>query len=287
MQRVAVIGAGPAGCYFAWDVAGRRPDLTVDLFERNAVRPGAGLAIEDKVVSEFPVAFEGLHPSMRRWNRILVSADRHRIWSGGHDIVGVSRRALADHLLRLAADRPNVNVRCLELTGPPDGYDLVVASDGPNSRIRSCGDFGTRATEGQTVYAWLSSPVELPAMFALIPLSGGVLTVHAYPHAPDESTLVAEGDAQVLAENGLLGTPRSKAERRLAGLLHDDLVVRRSRSPTHGISRTPWRRTGWGRTSRHDVLSWSAPRATPPRACIGSNSSRIEVTSALTNSSSH
>ena len=51
-MRIAVVGGGPAGLYFAISIRLRRPDIEVDLFERNAegVTFGWGVVFSDQTV---------------------------------------------------------------------------------------------------------------------------------------------------------------------------------------------------------------------------------------------
>ncbi|MEV4114745.1 FAD-dependent monooxygenase [Nonomuraea sp. NPDC049695] len=236
MRRVAVAGAGPAGAYFAYLLAGLRPELIIDLYEPRTSVPGAGVVLEQRVLDVHRQLFAGLDSQMRRWNKVRVQVGVSHIVSGGHDIVGLGRSVLLNRLMRLIGQRPNIHIVPERLARTPPEYDLVVAADGAYSTMRSLGDFGTQLHLGRSHYLWLSTPARLPAMFALFSLQQGTLVVHAYPHSTGHSTLVLEADPAALAVEGLDRADLPSLEHQLAHLLHDLLDGESVRLHTY-----PWR----------------------------------------------
>jgi 2-polyprenyl-6-methoxyphenol hydroxylase-like FAD-dependent oxidoreductase len=227
--RVAVVGAGVAGAFFAVELHRRLPESRIEILDRGDQAPGAGVVMQQ----EFVERIERLHPRLfalgdgdfRTWNRITLRVGGDEITTQGHGTFGFSRRALVTRLREVAADRLGRQATVRDVSTRPAGYDLVVAADGAGSRLRAglSEQFGTRIDSGGTRFLWLSTPARLPALFILKQVKDGQLIVHAYPHATGESTLVVEAHPDVLAAVGLLDAPLAWIERTLAELLADDL----------------------------------------------------------------
>lgn len=227
--RIAVVGAGIAGAFFALELSRLRPGARISLFDRERGGSGAGIVVQEefvrKVGAVHPELFALPPGRIRRWDRICMRIGGQEIVTKGHGTVGFSRAEFVNRLREAAASRPGVELRAESVSELPRGYDLVVAAEGAGSRLRDnrTASFGTRVTHGATKFLWLSTPAVLPAMFVLKQLGPGQLIVHAYPHADNESTLVVEADTDVLLAADLLYAPLPWVEKALAELLAADL----------------------------------------------------------------
>ncbi|MBO0690472.1 MAG: NAD(P)-binding protein, partial [Candidatus Dormibacteraeota bacterium] len=77
-MRVAVLGGGPGGLYFAALLKQLRPDHDVEVFERNAADDtfGFGVVLSDETLGGIehadPVVFERMARHFARWDDIDV-----------------------------------------------------------------------------------------------------------------------------------------------------------------------------------------------------------------------
>jgi 2-polyprenyl-6-methoxyphenol hydroxylase-like FAD-dependent oxidoreductase len=148
-MRIAVLGGGPGGLYFAAlaKQLDARHDITV--WERNAPDDtfGFGVVFSDETLGGIEHADEEIFSAMRRefarWDDIDVHFRGTTFTSGGHGFAAMSRKRL---LAILQARCAELGVRILFRTEAPDvaalaaSHDLVVAADGMNSATRSRGD---------------------------------------------------------------------------------------------------------------------------------------------------
>jgi anthraniloyl-CoA monooxygenase len=144
--RIAVLGGGPGGLYFAAlaKQLDARHDITV--WERNAADDtfGFGVVFSDETLGGIEHAdleiFQAMRHEFARWDDIDVHFRGTTFTSGGHGFAAMSRKRL---LAILQARCAELGVRVLFHTEAPDvaalaaGYDLVVAADGANSLTRA------------------------------------------------------------------------------------------------------------------------------------------------------
>jgi anthraniloyl-CoA monooxygenase len=148
--KVAVIGGGPAGLYFALLLRKARPDASVTVFERN--RPddtfGWGVVFSDQTMEAFRAAdresFDEMTARFAHWDDIDVHFRDRVITSSGHGFAGIARKTLLG-ILQSRCGHLGVDVRYrteigddadLAAHGAGDA-DVVVAADGINSVIRA------------------------------------------------------------------------------------------------------------------------------------------------------
>jgi|GEM_PF-585897 len=229
VRRVAVVGAGAAGCFFTHELVRRIPQVRVDLYDREGRGPGAGIVLAwefaERLRAAHPRALDLPAADTARWDRTRTLVGDQVIWSGAYGTSGFRRRAFHAHLRALTAGLPQVELRLLEVERTPQDADLVVLADGAGSRLREARReaFRPRTAEGATRYQWLSTPAVLEPSFVLRDTAAGPLVVHAYPHAADESTFIVEADPRVLDAAGMLNLPADETARLLADVFADEL----------------------------------------------------------------
>src|SRR5262245_20376855 len=107
--RIACIGGGPAGLYFAISAKLRDPSHEIVVHERN--RPddtfGWGDVLSDLVLETLaqndPVSAEAIHADFAYWDDIDVIRHGRSIRSGGHGFCGIGRKRLLNILQERAA----------------------------------------------------------------------------------------------------------------------------------------------------------------------------------------
>ena len=147
-MRVACLGGGPAGLYFAISMKLRDPSHEVVVFERNRADDtfGWGVVLSDEALGNLakndPVSAAAIRENFAYWDDVAVEFKGERIVSGGHGFCGIGRMKLL-LLLQERARELGVDLRFQtdiaedQIEELSRDYDIVVASDGLNSRTRT------------------------------------------------------------------------------------------------------------------------------------------------------
>ncbi len=213
-MRIACLGGGPAGLYFAISMKLRDPAHQVDLFERNAADStfGWGVVFSDQTVENLmandPVSGATIRDEFAHWDDIDVHIHGECIRSSGHGFIGIGRK----RLLRILQDRARELGVTLhfehEASADLDDwaeYDLVVAADGANSRIRTRYDahFGTDIQVRKNKFFWFGTHKVFDAFtFAFEKTEAGWVWAHAYRFGDDLSTFIVECEPATWAALG-------------------------------------------------------------------------------------
>jgi len=212
--KIAVIGGGPAGLYFALLMRKAVPAHEIVVVERN--RPedtfGWGVVFSDETLGNFLDADSLTHERITKdfvhWTRIDTHVDGRVLSSDGHGFSGVARRRLLGILHERCAEL-GVDVRFeTEVPGPEtfSDADLIVAADGINSRTREqhADVFQPDVVNGRAKFIWLGADRPFDAFkFFIAKTPHGVVQVHAYPFSTTHSTFIVETDAACWRAHGL------------------------------------------------------------------------------------
>ncbi|MFL6730650.1 MAG: bifunctional salicylyl-CoA 5-hydroxylase/oxidoreductase [Sphingomicrobium sp.] len=203
-MRIACIGGGPAGLYFAISMKLRDPAHEIEVFERNApgVTFGWGVVFSDLTVDNIsrndPTSANIITGEFAHWDDIDVHIRGETVTSGGHGFIGISRKRLLA-ILQDRARELGVVLHFEAECDPADpkwrDYDLVIASDGANSRFRDANAdaFGVDVDVRRNKFVWLGTSKVFDAFtFAFEETEHGWIWAHAYRFAPDCSTFIVE-----------------------------------------------------------------------------------------------
>jgi anthraniloyl-CoA monooxygenase len=203
-MKIACVGAGPTGLYFAILMKLRDPAHEVTVFERN--RPDAtfgwGVVFSDAtlegMVSADPVTGQQIGDDLNHWDDIAVHFRGEVQRSGGHGFCGIGRLHLLQILQRRAAAL-GVELRYQTEVEPDlgrlDCYDLVIAADGVNSRFRDkyAAHFGVDADVRANKFVWLGTHKVFDAFtFVFEQTEHGWIWIHAYRYDQSTSTFIVE-----------------------------------------------------------------------------------------------
>ncbi|MFI5591312.1 bifunctional salicylyl-CoA 5-hydroxylase/oxidoreductase [Amycolatopsis sp. NPDC051758] len=200
-MRIAVIGGGPAGLYFAALAKQLGPGHEITVWERNAPDDtfGFGVVFSDETLGGIEHADAAVHNAMRaefaRWDDIDVHYRGTVTTSGGHGFAAMSRKRLLGILQGRCAEL-GVALRFRE-EAPADlsGYDLVIAADGVNSAIRTrfAESFRPSVETRRCRYIWLGTDLVFDAFkFYVLETPAGIMQIHGYPYGRDGSTFILE-----------------------------------------------------------------------------------------------
>src|SRR3954463_2700090 len=146
----------------------RDPGHDIELFERNApgVTFGWGVVFSDQTVENLtandPTSAKIIADEFAHWDDIDVHILGQTITSSGHGFIGIGRKRLLE-ILQNRARELGVVLHFDRECDPADpkwgDYDLVIASDGINSRFRDAQAeaFGVDVDVRGNKFVWLGT----------------------------------------------------------------------------------------------------------------------------------
>jgi anthraniloyl-CoA monooxygenase len=221
-MRILCIGGGPAGLYFALLAKEADPSREVRVVERN--RPGDtfgwGVVFSDQTLGNLeaadPATAREIAGAFNHWDDIDVHFRGRTVTSGGHGFCGIGRQRLLDILTRrceaLGVDlRFSTDVTDDDAAAREFGADLVIASDGINSRLRTkyAASYQPDVDLRRCRFVWLGTKKLFKAFtFAFETTEWGWFQAHAYQYDGDTSTFIVEAPEEVWQRAGLDAMPQ-------------------------------------------------------------------------------
>jgi 2-polyprenyl-6-methoxyphenol hydroxylase-like FAD-dependent oxidoreductase len=204
--RIAVIGGGPGGLYFAYLWKRRHPDAHIDLFEQNAAGAtwGFGVVFSEQALeflrADDPETVEAIAPRMESWNNITLNLCGESVEIDGVGFSAIGRLDLLTILQqRVAAAGVTPHyATTIEAAEELTGYDLIVAADGLNSLLRRSFEdqFGASVSWSSNKFAWYGTARRFETLSQTFVQTGlGAFNAHHYRYSPDMSTFLVECDA--------------------------------------------------------------------------------------------
>jgi len=204
MMRVACLGGGPAGLYFAISMKLRDPSHQIDVFERNRAGDtfGWGVVFSDQTVENLtandPVSAAIIADNFAHWDDITVAMGDDEITSSGHGFIGIGRKRLLQILTARALElgvRVHFESEFSADLSTYGDYDLIVAADGINSAIRTQNEdkFGVDIQTRRNKFCWLGTTRLFDAFaFLFEKTEHGWVWAHAYKFDATHSTFIVE-----------------------------------------------------------------------------------------------
>jgi len=202
-MKIAVIGGGPAGLYFAISMKSRDPDHNITIYERNGPDDtfGWGVVFSDQTLDNLrrndPKCAEEIIDSFAHWDDIDVHFKGECITSSGHGFIGIARKKLLNILQQRAQELGVVieyNHKVEDVSEFSDA-DLILAADGVNSKIRDqyADHFQPDIDIRPNKYVWLGTHKVFEAFtFIFEQTEHGWIWIHAYRFDEDTSTFIVE-----------------------------------------------------------------------------------------------
>jgi len=263
-MRVAVVGGGPGGLFFATLLGRLDPSIEVTVFERNRADDtfGFGVVFSDRTLEAIhdadPVLRQALDAHGCHWEDIEVRLKGERIRCGGNGMAAIVRTTLLLLLQERARDL-GANLRfSTEVTLDDLGdYDLVVAADGTGSRIREqvADQLDVTVETSEVKFIWFGTGYLFGGLtFVHEHGPHGAFAVHGYPIGNGMSTFIVETDELTWRRAGLdefdVSRPPGPSDMRTKDYLQDlfadqingrELLVNNSRWSNFVTRRTrPW-----------------------------------------------
>ncbi len=216
-MRVLCIGGGPAGLYLALLLKKADPHHVIRVVERN--RPydtfGWGVVFSDQTLDNLaaadPETARDIADSFNHWDDIDVHFRGRAIKSSGHGFCGIGRKRLLN-ILQARCEALGVELVfeddvADDIAAARDfNADVVIASDGLNSRIRTryAESFQPDIDLRRCRFVWLGTKKRFPAFtFAFAETPHGWFQAHAYQYDGDTSTFIVETPEETWRAAGL------------------------------------------------------------------------------------
>lgn len=205
MRTIAVLGAGPAGLYFASLWKRRHPEADVTVYEQNPgdVTFGFGVVFSERALEflrdDDPETYDLVTPQMESWRDITLVHRGERIAIDGVGFSAIGRLAILQ-LLQQRARVAGVKIefgRTIRSVDELARADLIVAADGVNSLVRRSfeGDFGASLSYLNNKFAWYGTTKRFDTLtLTFVSTPEGVFTAHHYRYSPTMSTFIVECD---------------------------------------------------------------------------------------------
>lgn len=213
-MRIAVVGGGPSGLYFAYLMKKRDPDLDIRVFEQNPpdATYGFGVVFSDMALPYFEEAdeasFEAIIGAVKAWDNHTIVHRGERVIIDGINFSGIARLDLL-RLLQGFCGRVGVAIDFEAHIATLDalaGYDAVVGADGVNSVVRALGapHFATHTYELTNRFAWYGTSALFETVtLSFRPVEHGTIVAHHYPYCDSMSTFLVECDRAAWEGEGL------------------------------------------------------------------------------------
>lgn len=204
-MRIACLGGGPAGLYFAISMKLRDPAHEIVVIERNRANDtfGWGVVLSDDALDNLqtndPQSAQAIRDHFAYWDDIAVVHDGVRTVSGGHGFAGIGRKQMLI-LLQERALELGVELRFETEFDDIDAiradYDLVVGCDGLNSRVREAyaEHFKPEIDVRACKFVWLGTHQKFDDAFTFIfeKTEHGWIWAHVYQFDDETATFIVE-----------------------------------------------------------------------------------------------
>ncbi|MDB9762389.1 bifunctional salicylyl-CoA 5-hydroxylase/oxidoreductase [Alphaproteobacteria bacterium] len=204
-MKIACIGGGPGGLYFAISIKLQKPSTDVIVIERNkpADTFGWGVVLSDETLDNLEkndsISAESIRSNFAYWDDIALHHKGKKLKSTGHGFCGIGRKTLLV-ILQERARELGVQLKFESEVGSAsdymNDYDIVVAADGLNSKTRSeyAEIFKPDTDLRKCQFVWLGTKQKFDDAFTFIfeKTKHGWVWAHAYQFDSDTATFIVE-----------------------------------------------------------------------------------------------
>jgi len=204
-MKIACIGGGPGGLYFAISIKLQKPNTDVIVIERNkpADTFGWGVVLSDETLDNLEkndsISAESIRSNFAYWDDIALHHKGKKLKSTGHGFCGIGRKTLLV-ILQERARELGVQLKFESEVGSAsdymNDYDIVVAADGLNSKTRSeyAEIFKPDTDLRKCQFVWLGTKQKFDDAFTFIfeKTKHGWVWAHAYQFDSDTATFIVE-----------------------------------------------------------------------------------------------
>ena len=202
-MRIAVLGAGPAGLYFATLWKQRHPNDHVDLYEQNPADAtfGFGVVFSERALEflreDDPTTCDLITWHMETWQDMTLVHRGETVAIDGIGFSSIGRLHLLQ-LLQQRARQGGVDLhfdRAIRSLDELADADLIVGADGINSLVRRTyeGDFASSLSYMDNKFIWFGIEKTFSTLTqTFVNSQFGAFNAHHYRYSPSMSTFIIE-----------------------------------------------------------------------------------------------
>lgn len=233
-MRIAVVGGGPAGLYFALLMKRLDPLHQVTVFERDGPDDtfGWGIVFSDQTFdylrqSDTP-SFDAIVAACEKWDNVDIVHRGERITVRGNRFSGIARIRFLQ-VLHARCREVGVDLRfhdpITDLSELPP-HDLLVGADGANSLVRRTygSVFGPSIDYGRNQYIWLGTAKLFHGLtLTFVEHQTGLYAAHSYRFDRQASTFIVECSEATWRSAGLEAMGETQVTAFLEDVFRDHL----------------------------------------------------------------
>jgi len=211
--RIRIVGAGPAGLYFAALMMRHDPSHDIVVYERSPRNAtwGFGVVFSDRALeflrADDEALYQHLTPHLETWPDLTIVHNDARIAIAGNGFAAIGRLELLSLLYSYVENLGAKIVFETEITRREQIGDaeLVVGANGAFSWIRSENEarFGTTMDWRPNKFIWYGTTKAFDSLTLTFRATDmGVFCAHHYRYRPDRSTFLVEVTAETWRRAG-------------------------------------------------------------------------------------
>jgi anthraniloyl-CoA monooxygenase len=253
--KIACVGGGPAGLYFALLMKQRHPEHDIVVAERNQPFDtfGWGVVFSDATMQamrqwDLKSARE-IEDAFNHWDDIELVLKGRKIRTTGHGFVGIGRKKMLNILQQRCLDLGVELIFDRDVASAEDfpDVDLIVAADGVNSRLRAQYQdvFKPDILMRPNRYIWLGTDKAFDAFtFDFRKTEHGWFQAHIYRFDETASTFIVETTEDVFQAHGLGDMDQDQSIAFCEALFKDTLDGHRLLTNARHLSGSAWLKFG-------------------------------------------
>ena len=215
-MKIRIIGAGPAGLYFAARMKRDDPAHDIVIYERGPrdATWGFGVVFSDRALdflrADDEATYRLLSPHMETWPNLTIVHNDTRVPIAGNGFAAIGRLELLSRLythveelgVRIEFDRV---IESLADREPLGAVDLVVGANGALSFVREQNTqrFGTSSDRRRNKFIWYGTSRVFDSLsLTFRQTEDGVFCAHHYRYSPGMSTFLVEVEEETWRRAG-------------------------------------------------------------------------------------